>query len=213
MIFDRVPRWFRQAVKFTGSSSLSLAAIAVGWASAASAAETIIFTYGPFQQSVAVKDLRTFAETGRMSSSVRFLVRVSRAEPESVRRVLTQELEVGIVFLSNVFNSLPGEYVLFQAGQIFHPRGRRAVIESLRGALVISAVDNRISLLEFFENYPTQQLFVDGIRLARTASDAARLANQVGDRLDVAVRIVRDMVDDLLCDCQSPTLSEISPKP
>ena len=175
----------------------------------ANAAEEIILTYGPIAQSVAVKDLATFAETGEMSSSIRFLIDISNQNPEEVRQVLTKELGVGMVFLSDILNTLPGEYALFEVGQVIHTKSRRANIQSLRGALVISAYkDNSISLLEFMQNFPTQQMYIDGYTLSQRANTVLTFVDRIGKNLEVPLAITKDLLSTAICDCESPVTSQ-----
>ena len=172
------------------------------------AAEEIILTYGPLAQSVAVKDLSTFAQTGEMSASIRFLIDIANQNPEDVRQVLNQELGVGIVFLSDILNTLPGEYGLFEIGQVVHTKSRRANIQSLRGALVISAVDNKISLLEFLQNFPTQQMYFDGYKLSQRANTVISFVNRVGKNLEVPLAIAKDLLSTVICECESSVTSQ-----
>lgn len=172
----------------------------------ARASQEIVLKYGVMTQSVAVADLETFVETGKMSPSLRFLIGVSKQEPENVRQALTKELGVSPTLLSDIFNSLPGEYGLFQAGQIIHPKFKpnRALIPGLRGALIISASgDNKISMLELFQNYPTQQMYVDAKLLKNTSDDVIDFINRVGDKFEVQMAIAKDFIEDMVCDCDA----------
>lgn len=206
--FPSLPSWLRQKLsRFVSKSSVLLlgagAGVLLGSTSAVASSE-IIITYGPFAQSVAVKELETFVETGQMSPSIRFLVNVTNQNPEDVRKALTTELGVGMVFLSDLLNTLPGEYVLFQAGQVVHTKSRRANIQSLRGALVLSAYkDDKISLLEVFQNYPTQQMYVDGLTLADTASEVIGFIEGVGESLEIPLAIAKDFLGSFICECDS----------
>ncbi len=169
------------------------------------ASEEIVITYSALEQPVLVKDLETFVETGEMSSSIRFLVGISKQNPEDVRQALTKELDVSLRFLYKVLNTLPGEYALFQAGQVVHPKFKpnRAIIPALRGTLLVSASnDNKITLLEFFQKYPTQQMYIDGRLLKNTAEDVIVFINRAKDRLEVPLAIAKDFVEDMVCDCE-----------
>ncbi|MGK7876255.1 MAG: alpha/beta hydrolase [Xenococcaceae cyanobacterium] len=206
--FPSLPSWLRQPLsKLLSQGGILLLGAGAGvlfGSASAFASEEIILTYGPFAQSVAVKDLETFAETGQMSPSIRFLVNITNQDPEEVRKALTQELGVGMVFLSDVLNTLPGEYLLFEAGQIVHTKSRRANIQSLRGALVLSAYgDDKISLLEVFQNYPTQQMYIDGKTLANTASKVIGFIDRAEERLEVPLAIFKDFLESLICECES----------
>ena len=190
-------------------SSVLLLGIGAGTllgSSNALASEEIILSYSALGQSVSVQDLETFVETGEMSSSIRFLVDVTQQNPDDVRNALTKELGLSLTFLHDVLNSLPGEYALFQAGQIIHPKSKpnRALITSLRGALIISASDDdKISLLEFFQNYPTQQMYIDARLLKNTAEDVIGFINRAEERLEVPLALAKDFLEDMVCDCES----------
>ncbi len=122
-----------------------------------------------------------------------------------------------MTFLSDVLNSLPGEYALFQAGQIIHPKSKpnRALIPSLRGALILSTSDdNKISLLEFFQNYPTQQIYIDARLLKNTAEDVIGFINNAKETLEVPLAIAKDLLEDMVCECEvatstSPSLTQV----
>ncbi len=173
--------------------------------SQALASEEIILSYSALGQSVSVRDLETFVETGEMSSSIRFLINATKQDPDDVRNALTKEIGLSLTFLSDVLNSLPGEYALFQAGQIIHPKSKpnRALIPSLRGALILSTSDdNKISLLEFFQNYPTQQMYVDARLLKNTSEDIIGFINRVEERFEVPLAIAKSFLEDMICDCE-----------
>ena len=199
---QKLSQWFTKG-------SILLLGIGTGTllgSSKALASEEIILSYSALGQSVLVQDLETFVETGEMSSSVRFLIDVTKQNPDDVRTALTKEVGLSLTFLSKVLNSLPGEYALFQAGQIIHPKSKpnRALITSLRGALILSASDdNQISLLEFFQNYPTQQMYVDARLLKNTSEDVIDFLNRAEERLEVPLAIAKDFLEDMVCDCES----------
>jgi hypothetical protein len=136
------------------------------------AAEEIVFKHGIASHSVSIEDLENFAATGEMSRSVSFLFDFTKQNPYVARRILVQEFPVETVMVSNLANSAPGEVVLSGLTQLIYPKSDRASVEALRGAIILSASDdNKISLIEIFRNYPTQQMYVDGKILAKTAKD------------------------------------------
>ena len=172
------------------------------------AAEEIVLTYSFLDQPVLVKDLETFVETGKVPTSLKLLIGIAKVDPEDVRQALTKEVSVSNVFLYKVFNTLPGEYVLFQAGQVIHPRYKpnRALIPALRGTLILSASDDgKISLLEFFQRYPTKEMYVDGRLLAKTAGDVFGFLNRAEEALEVPLAIAKDFLENLVCECEVTT--------
>ena len=174
------------------------------------AAEEIVITFSFLDQPILVKDLETFVETGEMSPAIRFLVGISQQDPDDVREVLTKEVSIDSRLVYKVSNSLPGEYLLFQAGQVVHPRYKpnRALIPALRGTLILSTTDDqKISLLEFFQKYPTKEMYIDGRLLAKTAINTINFINDVEETLEVPLAIAKDFLAEMVCDCEITTTS------
>lgn len=201
--FCTSPRWLmRQFAQWNGFSLLLGTALALtpGFAAPAVAAEQLYFTYGPLGRSIAIADLKTFAETGETTSQLRWYLNFANLEPEVFRRVLTQEVSVSLETIDTVTYTLPGEFVLFEVGQIVHTRYHLADIQALRGTFLVSASeDNKISLLEFLENYPTPGVYIDGVVLARVARDVGEFV----DRLEPTIAVVQELLSSFVCDCQS----------
>ena len=131
------------------------------------AAETVILKYSILRESVSVEELSTLANTGEVSSSLNAYLKLANKQPEELRGLLNNNVDVDPVFLSKVLNSFAGGMVLDPVGEVIHTPSKRANRESLRGALVNSALsDKNIRLIEIFENYPTEEIHVDGDRLA-----------------------------------------------
>ena len=176
------------------------------FSSNAVAAERLVLTYGPFSRAISVRELETFAETGEASSStLEFLLDATNADREDVQTVLTYEVGLDLEFVDSALYSLPGEYVLFEAGNLFHNKARLANIQALRAAFTLSVSgDGKISLLEFLQNYPNRDFYVDGVALARTASDVSRFVKRAEKELEEVLAIAKDTLASLICDCSSP---------
>ncbi|MBR8827278.1 MAG: alpha/beta hydrolase [Gomphosphaeria aponina SAG 52.96 = DSM 107014] len=130
------------------------------------AAEWVVLKYGLLFEHISVPELSTFAETGELSASLRAYLRMVNKQPNELREVLTKEIEVDPIILAKVLNSLPGEILLAQVSEVIRTPTHRASRESLRGALVTSALpDGNIRLIEVLENYPTPAVYVEGDRL------------------------------------------------
>lgn len=147
---------------------LGISTVVLGFSTHANAAETLVFKYQGFRESVSVNELTTFAETGEVSSSLRSYFRTAKQNPDEVRGDLNQPLTINIVTLDRLLNSQMGESILDQIGQIVHPRVQAVSRQALRSALVLSArLDSKISLIEVLQNYPTSQIEVEGTRLGQ----------------------------------------------
>jgi hypothetical protein len=166
----------------------------------------LVFTFGPVRPSFSIDELTRFAETGTVPRALALYLRLANLKPKVLRSVLTREISVDLEFLDRNLNSLLGEYALFQIGQIIHTPSHQANIQALRAGLVLSARDdNRFSLIEFLQNYPLQQVYVDGVKLARIATDVGKVARGItkGDtrRLEDFLIDVRSSIAKDVCNC------------
>jgi Alpha/beta hydrolase of unknown function (DUF1400) len=136
---------------------------------AALAAENVVLRYGIFERSVSVADLTNFAETGKRSRDLRAYIRASKQDPAKIRQTLTDKVDVNVTTVDRVLNSPVGDVALNQLSQYIYTSSRTADKEALRGAIVLSASeDNNISIMEIVQNYPTQEMYLDGERLSET---------------------------------------------
>lgn len=144
------------------------------------AAEQVVLKYRIFRESISVDQLTTFAETGELSRSLKINLALARQDPRVVRRYLTEPVKVNFFFLDHVLNSSVGNLVLDNVSQVVHTPSRRADRQALRSAMILSArQDAQISLIEIIQNYPTQEVEVEGDRL----ESAYRALRRIGGRL------------------------------
>jgi hypothetical protein len=130
------------------------------------AAEKVILKYSILRESVSVAELSTLAKTGEVSRSLQAYLKMANKEPQDLRNVLNARVDVDPILLSKILNSFPGEFLLDQVSEVIHTPSQRASRESLRGAMVTSALpDGNIRLIEVLENYPTPEIQVEGDRL------------------------------------------------
>ncbi|WP_124976070.1 alpha/beta hydrolase [Aphanothece sacrum] len=171
----------RQNLNFSLSLTLICGIFAnFSWVIPVQAAEQVILTYSILRESVSVDELSDLAKTGSVSPALKSYLKLANKNPEDLRNVLNQSVNVDPVILSKVLNSFAGNYVLDEVGQIIHTPSKRASRESLRGALVTSAVSDRnIQVVEILENYPTSELHVDGDRLAEIYKQIQGVVNQI----------------------------------
>jgi hypothetical protein len=152
----------------------------------ASAAEQIILSYSILRESISVSELRTLADTGETSSSLKNYLEKANTKPEELQQTLTKEIEVDPVRLSKILNSYPGELVLDLASEVIQTPSGRASRESLRGALVSSAIpDGNVRIIEVLENYPTNEVHVDGDRLVELYNTLNNVVGSVSQIEDI----------------------------
>lgn len=150
------------------------------YTNSAIAAEKIVLKYGIFRESVSVEKLTTFAETGEVSPMLSLLLNQSRQDPQTVRNILTREVNASPVVIDRLVNNAIGEFLVDQIGQTIHTPSSQANQQALRSALVLSAnKDNKVSLIEIIQNYPTSEVHVEGERLVRTYDQLSLLAERL----------------------------------
>ena len=131
------------------------------------AAESIVLKYGPLRDSLSVPELSTFAQTGEMSSSIVSYLDLAHQQPDNIRRILNKKISIDGLLLSKILNSKPGELFLDMVAKYIQTPSGRASRESLRGAFLTSALDDdNIRLIEIIENYPTNEIHIEGDRLS-----------------------------------------------
>lgn len=142
----------------------------------ANAAESVVLKYSVLKEKVSVPELRTFADTGKLSVKLRIYLTLAQRKPEELRRALTQEVPANSILLDRVLDSFVGDVMLDRVSDIVHTPDDRDNQESLRSALVSSAEsDGRITLIETLENYPASEVHIEGDRLTEFAQSILRV--------------------------------------
>ncbi|MDF5725514.1 MAG: alpha/beta hydrolase [Rhizonema sp. PD37] len=154
------------------------------YSNSAIAAEKIVFKYGIFHATVPVSELTTLAETGEVSLRLNFFLSQAHKDPQTVRNTLRKEVTASPVLLDRALNNPIGEFLLDQIGQTIHTPSDQANQQALRSAVVLSAQqDNKLSLIEILQNYPNQEVDVEGKRLADTYNQLSLLAERLQNLL------------------------------
>ncbi|MBW4449382.1 MAG: alpha/beta hydrolase [Spirirestis rafaelensis WJT71-NPBG6] len=148
------------------------------------AAESVVLKYRIFRESISVQELSTFAQTGKLSTSLRVNLALARQNPQAIRQYLTEPVKVNPVILDKVLNSRIGNVILDQLTEVIHTRSRQADKQALRAALVVSASkDGQITFIEVIQNYPTNEVEVEGDRLESAYRQLRRLQGNLQDIL------------------------------
>ena len=168
----------------TGLQRLLAGAIAAGLllsSSQAIAAEQVVLKYKILREKISVKELTRLTETGTPSPAIAAYLKLAGREPQDIRQPLTQVVKVNPLLLDRVLNSWVGNAVLDQVSQAIHTPSNQANRQALRAAITLSASqDGKLTLMEVLQNYPTQEVEVEGNRLVA----ASRQLNRLSDRLE-----------------------------
>ncbi len=165
-----------------------IASIAISlFSNSAIAAERVVLQYGIFRESISVSELTDFAETGEVSPRLNFYLNRTGQDPQAVRNILTREVNADPVVLDRVLNNRIGEFLLDRISQSVSTPSGQANRQALRSALVLSASkENKVSLIEIIQNYPTTEVVVEGDRLAQTYNQLSLLAENLQRVLSIS---------------------------
>lgn len=159
------------------------------------AAEEILLRYGIFERAVAVSDLSQLAETGETTDQLESYFDTAEVSATEVQELLNSDVAVDGVNLNRILDNPIGDVLLDEVSKSIYPESGAAGRQSMRAALVLSAVDDdRITLIEVLENYPTSRVVLDTERLAETYEDFQDLGGvvvTVENTLDDVLNVIR----------------------
>ncbi|OCR01683.1 dienelactone hydrolase [Oscillatoriales cyanobacterium USR001] len=150
-------RWLSSAVGIVSAiASINTIATPV------QAAETIIIRKGFFEFSIAVTDLRSLVETGKLPESLQsYAAALSPQQRGQIYGALKAKIPLSVVTVSNLLNTQIGTAILADLATVT-PRRDNAGVLALRAALVLGArAPGGLSVLSFIEAYPGQRIMVD----------------------------------------------------
>jgi predicted dienelactone hydrolase len=149
-----------RSIKTIGQSTLFSLCIALNWvATPATAAERLTLRLGPFEQSVAISELETFAKTGELPPKLQPYGVVLTPQ---VRQMLTKHLQIDPnmteKFLNDLLRSSDGARLLEKIGLAL-PESR---VDQLKAALFLAARQaNGLSVIGFLRAYPEENVTID----------------------------------------------------
>lgn len=166
-------RWSKTSIA-AGFAAGVISPILMG--SPALAAGTLVFSYGPFERSLQLRSLESFAATGQVNEDLRLFVRGNDPEKQKkMREALFFRADVKPMLVSRFFNSNMGEDVLKLLGESITMKNGANGALAIRSALVAAAFDkDGLSLLNVIKKLPVNITF-DGQRINRVAKEAELL--------------------------------------
>ena len=139
-----------------------LAGVMISHERAIATSKIVIDIAGPIKASIKVKDLRLFAETGETTKTISQAIGISKVNPNTVRGLMTLEVGAGVTNLAKVLYSNLGQNVTKGVAEVLQTKHNYESDKALRSAIILAAADdNRISVLEILEKYPTEEMHID----------------------------------------------------
>ncbi|MBV6624899.1 MAG: alpha/beta hydrolase [Rivularia sp. (in: Bacteria)] len=145
-------------------------------------AERIYASYSAFQRSISINALEEFAENGEIGEELAVYTRYLKPEQiADLRQVLTSQIKVHPVAVSQFLYTSQGEFMLRRLGEVIKTESGESKpgFHALRSALILAADEPEgLTLLNILRKYPNSSINVD---LARTLQIAAQLETLVNE--------------------------------
>ncbi len=132
----------------------------------AQSAEKIKIIYSIFSRTITVDSLKTFAENGNSSKSLRKILNATGSSDEKIQSILSNKFEIPITIASKLVYSEIGNVFLNRLSSILHTpntNDERTGMLALRSSIIqgLYAGNGKINLVSFFESYPTKTVILN----------------------------------------------------
>ena len=132
----------------------------------AQCAEKIKIIYSIFSRTVTVDSLKTFAENGDSSKSLRKILNATGSSDKKIQSILNDNFEIPITIASKLVYSEIGNVILNRLSSILHTpntNDERTGMLALRSSVIkgLYTGNGKINLVSFFESYPTKTVILN----------------------------------------------------
>ncbi len=145
-------------------------------------AERIYASYSAFQRSISITALEEFALNGEIGEEISVYTRYLKPEQiAELRQVLTSQIKVHPVAVSQFLYTSQGEFMLRRLGEVIRTESGESKpgFHALRSALILAADEpDGLTLLNVLRKYPSSSMNID---LARTLQIAEQLETLVNE--------------------------------
>ncbi len=163
----------------------AIAGVMLSHQSAIATNKIVIDLFGPIKASIKVKDLRQFAETGKTTKTISQALGISKVNPNTVRGLMTLEVGANVANLAKVLYSNLGQNLTKGVAEVVQTRHNYESDKALRSAILLAAADdNRISVLEVLEKYPTAEMHIDVGKINEIVGKVKETIGNLGELLN-----------------------------
>ncbi|MEB3217985.1 MAG: alpha/beta hydrolase [Nostocales cyanobacterium 94392] len=161
---------------------LSVLISVFGISNYARTAERIYASYSAFQRSISITALEKFAENGEITEDL--AVYAQYLQPEQItelRQVLTSQIKVHPVAVSQFLYTSQGEFMLRRLGEVIRTKSgeNKPGFHALRSALILAAGDPEgLTLLNILRKYPNSTINIDLARALQISAELERLVSE-----------------------------------
>ncbi len=209
------PRWKRLAW-LLGLASLVIVLVAsslVAQTSRALAADKILLSYGPIQQTLAVEDLSAFVRGGPPTKPLDQLISAANLSPDQVRQLFSKAIPFPATTMDEVVNSYIGGVILGQVGLVVLPGVGVDPVQALKTALVQGVQNDQISLLSVIKAYPSPVMTLDGQKAMAIYTQVKQDAQNLPDIIKAVNPLLQQLLPGLSIGMGCPPSTPAGPNP
>ena len=151
----------------------------------AQSAEKIKIIYSIFSRTITVDSLKTFAESGNSSKSLRKILNATGSSDEKIQSILNNKFEIPITIASKLVYSEIGNVFLNRLSYILHTpntNDERTGMLALRSSVIkgLYTGNGKINLVSFFESYPTKTVILNVNALSKVMNKVQSISELLG---------------------------------
>ena len=110
---------------------------------------------------------------------------ISKVNPNQVRGFIALEIEADVANLGTVLYSNLGLNITKGVAEVVQTRHNYESDKALRSAIILAAADdNRISVLEILEKYPTEEMHIDVGKINQIVEKVKETIGNLGEILN-----------------------------
>ncbi len=130
------------------------------------AAEKISLISGGFIRSIEVSNIEHLAKTGEATGFLAEVIKMSNQNPNEVRELLKQDVELPLVLSTKLMKSKIGEVILGRVAKIIHPvkvTKTSIGVSAIRSGVIkgLAEGNGRINTLLFIKSYPNKTMAIN----------------------------------------------------
>jgi len=146
------------------------------------AAEEIKIIYSIFSRTIKVNSLKTYAEEGYATNTLKRILKATGSSDEEIRSILSKDFEIPITIASKLVYSEIGNVFLTRLSSILHPpraNDERTGMLALRSSVIqgINIGNGKINLINFFEGYPTKTVILNVNALSKVMNKVESISD------------------------------------
>ena len=163
----------------------------------AKCAENVFLYKGNFSRIIKIKELNEFKETRKPSNKLRSLMKITNVKNKDLHEFLSYKIDLPIKASNRLMNSKIGKVFLGRLSRIIYPNKLSKIktnSKAIKAGLILSSYKNneRINIIDFFEEYPYKNIAIDLEALNKALKKAESLKELIEFYSDSPFKKLKD---------------------